>query len=57
MAAQSQLLDLVGAIYDCALNPQGWPPVLERVAGLVGGINASISVQDPMHKLGRFSTS
>ncbi len=57
MAAQTQLLDLVGAIYDCALDPQGWPPVLERVADLVGGINASISVQDPMHKLGRFSAS
>ncbi len=44
------ILELVGSVYDCALDPSGWPVVLEGIAGLVDGINASISVQDPMRR-------
>ena len=52
-----RILELVGSVYDCALDPSGWPVVLEGIAGLVDGINASISVQDPMLKQARFSTT
>lgn len=57
MASDEKALELVGAIYDCVLAPRGWPSALERIASLVGGINASISVQDPIENLARFSTT
>lgn len=57
MASDQRTLELVGALYDCVLVPRGWPSALERIASLVGGINASISVQDPMQNAARFSTT
>ena len=57
MSSDQRTLELVGAVYDCVLAPRGWPSALERIASLVGGINASISVQDPMQNQARFSTT
>ena len=41
-----ELLDLVGQIYDCAVDPALWPVVLQRVAGAVSGSFAAISLHD-----------
>jgi DNA-binding CsgD family transcriptional regulator/PAS domain-containing protein len=38
-----ELLDLVGDIYDCAIEPARWPVVLERIAALVDGCEAAIA--------------
>jgi hypothetical protein len=38
----AQLLDLVGLIYDAVLKPELWNDVMERTAGFVGGMGASI---------------
>lgn len=49
-ATDHELLDFVGQIYDCAIDPANWPPVLERLAGMVDGCDVAItlnSVQNP----------
>jgi DNA-binding CsgD family transcriptional regulator/PAS domain-containing protein len=51
----TDVLGLVGRIYDCVLQPQEWVDVLETIARSVDGINASISIQDPLSKAARFS--
>ena len=38
------LLDLVGEIYDAAIEPAKWQPVLERMARTIGGTHAAIAV-------------
>lgn len=38
------LLDLVGEIYDCAIEPAKWPRTLERIASLLEAGNAAISL-------------
>ena len=48
----TQLLDLVGLIYDAVLEPELWNAVLERTAGFVGGMGASIFRQDVVKKVG-----
>lgn len=57
MVAENRLLDLVGTVYDCALDPSGWPAALERIAIQVQGICASISIQDPLTHQARFTTA
>lgn len=47
-----QLLDLVGLIYDAVLKPDLWNAVLEKAAGFVGGMGASIFRQDAIRKVG-----
>lgn len=47
-----RLLDLVGLIYDAVLKPDLWNAVLERTAGFVGGMGASIFWQDAIRKVG-----
>src|SRR5690349_1107993 len=42
----AEVLELVGQIYDCAIDPALWPVVLERMAGLVNGSLAAISLHD-----------
>lgn len=42
--ADPDLLDLVGQIYDCAIDPTRWSPTLERVAGLVDGRNVALTL-------------
>lgn len=53
--SSDEVLALVGRIYDCVLQPDDWPGVLETVATSIGGLNASISVQDPISRVGTFS--
>lgn len=43
---EGHLLDLVGDIYDCAIEPGRWPQTLERVTRLVDGALAAISLHD-----------
>lgn len=42
-----EILDLVGEIYDCAVEPKKWPPTLERIADYVGVKAVGINVKDP----------
>lgn len=53
-ADQSDILSIVGKIYDCVLRPEEWPDVLRTIGTGVGGLNASISIQDPLSKSGSF---
>ncbi|MCC7253579.1 LuxR C-terminal-related transcriptional regulator [Hyphomicrobium sp.] len=46
--SDSELLDLVGDIYDCAIEPTKWPTVLERIARMLDGAHAAISLQRPV---------
>ena len=55
MNTDSDVLSLVGRIYDCVLQPQDWVDVLESIARSVDGINASISIQDPISRAARFT--
>lgn len=48
----AQLLDLVSLIYDAVLKPDLWNAVLEKTAGFVGGMGASIFRQDVIRKVG-----
>lgn len=43
---ESHLLDLIGEIYDCALDTRRWPDVLQRVTSLVDGVQAAITWHD-----------
>jgi DNA-binding CsgD family transcriptional regulator len=49
---RAQLLDLVGLIYDAVLKPELWNDVMERAAGFVGGMGASIYRQDVIRRVG-----
>ena len=40
------LSTLIGAIYDCALDPERWPAVLESCRFFVGGASAAIFAKD-----------
>lgn len=40
------LLDLIGYIYDCALDPDLWPEALKRVTAMLNASMAAISLQD-----------
>lgn len=51
----ADLLPLIGRIYDCVLRSDDWTDVLETIAESVGGLNASISVQDPVSRKASFS--
>lgn len=44
--SDEELLDLVGNIYDCAIEPAKWPEVLERIASTIDSVNAAISLQN-----------
>lgn len=41
--SDSDLLNYIGAIYDCVVDPQKWEPMLVQLAGDLGFINAIIS--------------
>ncbi len=43
-------LDLVGDIYDCAIDPGRWPPTLKRIADYAGGDHAGITVDEPLKR-------
>jgi DNA-binding CsgD family transcriptional regulator len=40
------LSDVIGTIYDCAVDPQHWPMAIESIARLIGGNNGVILVFD-----------
>jgi DNA-binding CsgD family transcriptional regulator/PAS domain-containing protein len=50
MTRDEGVLDLVGDIYDCAIEPNKWPATLERLVKYVGGESAAISLQDPLKR-------
>jgi DNA-binding CsgD family transcriptional regulator len=35
--SNERLSDLLGAVYDCAADPKGWPAALERIRAALGG--------------------
>lgn len=39
--------DIVGAIYECVIDPTGWPGALSRIHQAVGGVAAWIAVHYP----------
>lgn len=39
--------DIVGAVYECVIDPTGWPGVLGRIHRAVGGVAAWIAVHYP----------
>ncbi len=44
MHPDKELSDLIGCIYDCALDKRRWPSVLEKLCDAMGGICAELSV-------------
>jgi DNA-binding CsgD family transcriptional regulator len=42
--------DLVGRIYDAALDPQLWPQTMERLAAAVGATAAGLMLTDPVRQ-------
>jgi DNA-binding CsgD family transcriptional regulator len=43
---EGHLLDLVGDIYDCAIEPEMWPRALERITHLLDGAFSAITLHD-----------
>jgi hypothetical protein len=48
--SEAQLSQLIGDIYDAALDAELWPRALEKVCGFVGGSQANIFWQDVIGK-------
>jgi hypothetical protein len=53
MTADRKLLDLIGQVYDCAIEPAKWPDTLQQVTEYLGGAAAAISLQDPLKREAR----
>ena len=47
---------IVGDIYDCALNPDGWPAALTRVSNAMNAVYTSISLSDPQFGQARMAS-
>jgi DNA-binding CsgD family transcriptional regulator len=47
LSSEDHVLDLVGAIYDAALDAQLWPDVLNRIGDAVGGPQVMFGIYDP----------
>src|SRR5215469_1976408 len=55
MLVEAEILsDLIGRIYDAALDPGRWPSVLEGIAGFVRGPAAALVWQDSASQNGGF---
>ena len=52
MTETEQLSQLIGDIYDAALNSALWPPALEKVYSFVGGCAAGLHVFDTARRTG-----
>src|SRR5207244_959357 len=50
MANDARLLELIGQIYDCAIEPGKWPDTLQQVVVFLGGSAAAISLQHPLKR-------
>ena len=48
--SEARLSQLIGDIYDAALEPESWPRALAGVCGFVGGSQANIFWQDVIGK-------
>jgi DNA-binding CsgD family transcriptional regulator len=48
---------LIGDIYDAAIDPTLWPSVLEGTCGYIGGVAATLLSQDSVHRAGQFHFS
>jgi DNA-binding CsgD family transcriptional regulator/PAS domain-containing protein len=48
--------DVIGRIYDCAVDPARWPVALEEMCGLIGATLGSVSVLDCKQQTIRFAT-
>jgi DNA-binding CsgD family transcriptional regulator/PAS domain-containing protein len=49
-----QFSDVVGMIYDCAVDPHLWPKAIEKVGQLVDGINGVVMIIDTVENKSRF---
>ncbi|MEH2609127.1 helix-turn-helix transcriptional regulator [Bradyrhizobium sp. AZCC 1693] len=47
LSGEDQVLDLVGSIYEAALDTQLWPDILNRIGDVVGGPQVMFGVYDP----------
>src|SRR6266700_2275112 len=47
LSGDDKVLDLVGAIYDAALDAELWPDVLNRIGDTVGGPEVMFGIYDP----------
>jgi DNA-binding CsgD family transcriptional regulator len=51
VSGKDKVLDLVGSIYDAALDPQLWPDILNRIGDAVGGPQTVFGIYDPPNGL------
>jgi DNA-binding CsgD family transcriptional regulator len=55
MKPDREFSDLIGRIYDCALDSGLWPGVLARIAESLDAVMADLSVVDPLAGTGRIA--
>ena len=48
MKPDREFSDLIGRIYDCALDSSQWPDVLARITEALNGVTADLNVVDPI---------
>src|SRR6202165_609379 len=51
LSGEDKVLDLVGAIYNAALDEKLWPETLNRIGDAVGGPQIVFGIYDPAHGL------
>src|ERR1700738_3062669 len=51
LSGEDKVLDLVGSIYDAALDTQLWPDILNRIGDAVGGPQIVFGIYDPANGL------
>src|SRR4051794_41059229 len=51
LSGEDKVLDLVGSIYDAALDAQLWPDVLNRIGDAVGGPLVVFGFYDPANAI------
>jgi DNA-binding CsgD family transcriptional regulator len=51
LSGEDEVLDLVGAIYNAALDAQLWPDILNRIGDAVGGPQTVFGIYDPPNGL------
>src|SRR5260370_3485154 len=51
LSGEDEVLDLVGSIYDAALDTQAWPDILNRIGDAVGGPQIVFGIYDPANGL------
>lgn len=50
MLDQAELLEVIGELYDCAIEPSRWPQALGRMANSIGCSAASVTLVDPSQR-------